>query len=214
MQDFAAMRKELLAVLRQQGISDNRVLAAMDCVPREKFVSADMLDEAYGNYPLPIGEGQTISQPYIVAMMTELLDLQSQDRVLEIGTGSGYQSAILARLAARVYTVENHPLLSQKAQSVLRELAYDNIEFFVGDGSVGWQEHAPYDAIIVTAAAPELPPALLAQLTEGGRLVIPVGNLFFQDLVRVVRQGDKYKETFVESVRFVPLVGEQGWHAE
>lgn len=211
MYDFVAMRNELVKVIRREGISDERVLAVIGRVPRESFIAEEMHSQAYGNYPLPIGEGQTISQPYIVAMMTELLCLQGNEKLLEIGTGSGYQSAILAELAAEVYTVENHLLLSQRAQATIRELGYGNIRFLIGDGSLGWEEHAPYDAIIVTAAAPELPSALLEQLVDGGRLVIPVGGVFFQDLVRVVREGDTYKQEYIESVRFVPLIGAQGW---
>jgi protein-L-isoaspartate(D-aspartate) O-methyltransferase len=197
--------------IARRGIQDERMLQAMREVPRHRFVPPDLWGAAYQDHPLPIGHGQTISQPYIVAYMTEMLDLTPDDRVLEIGTGSGYQSAILSRLAKQVYTIERIPELSSHAQEVLKELGYHNIHFRVGDGGYGWPEESPFDAIIVTAAAPETPPPLIAQLADGARLVIPIGPTGYQDLVRLTRRGERIHTEQLTPVAFVPLIGEHGW---
>jgi protein-L-isoaspartate(D-aspartate) O-methyltransferase len=202
----------LLVELRRQGIRDERVLAAIAKVPRERFVPEASRDQAWANVALPIGAGQTISQPYIVALMTAALELAGQERVLEIGTGSGYQAAILAELAAEVVTVERHPSLAVDAVKLLRELGYERVDVVVGDGTTGWPAHAPYDRIIVTAGAPSVPLPLLAELsTEGGRMVIPVGQADDQVLLVVERRGDRTTEQPLGPVRFVPLIGRAGW---
>lgn len=197
--------------LQHWGVRDRRVLAVMGALPRERFVPAAERSSAYYDGALPIGEEQTISQPFVVAHMTELLALQGDETVLEVGTGSGYQTAVLARLAAQVFTVERIASLSQRAGRILAELQIDNVHFHVGDGSLGWPEHAPYDAILVTCAAPQLPAPLLEQLADGGRMVTPVGPRGYQDLVRVVRQGDAFDEERLSPVAFVPLIGQYGW---
>ncbi|HWI41660.1 MAG TPA: protein-L-isoaspartate(D-aspartate) O-methyltransferase [Verrucomicrobiae bacterium] len=198
--------------LQSRGIVQEGVLRAMQEVPRELFVPEHLRMYAYEDYPLPIGEGQTISQPYMVAMMTEALQLGSGDRVLEIGTGSGYAAAVASRVAAEVYTVERLADLAVDAQARFRELGYDNIHVLVGDGTLGWPDHAPYDAVSVTAGAPEVPSPLLEQLADGGRLVIPVGRFaLIQELVRVRRTASGFEEEELGSVRFVPLVGAKGW---
>lgn len=197
--------------LVSRGIEDERVLAAMRKVPRHLFVPEDQQDSAYGDYPLPVGHSQTISQPYIVAYMTEALQLEGRERVLEIGTGSGYQTAILAELAREVFTVERIGELLGNAKQKLMSLGYRNIRFKVGDGTLGWEDHAPYDGIIVTAAGPEVPKPLLEQLAEGGRLVVPVGRRFNQRLVRVRKEKYSYREQPLMDVRFVDLVGLHGW---
>lgn len=191
--------------IEARGIKDKNVLEAMRMVARHKFVSEDMKSFAYNDEPLPIGEGQTISQPYIVAYMTEMLHLKKEERVLEVGTGSGYQAAILAEIAREVYTIEIIESLSLKAQEVLKELGYTNIYFKIGDGSFGWREHAPYDAIIVTAAPEKIPDALREQLKISGRMIIPVG-MTFQELVLITREKRKFKKKRLLPVRFVPLI--------
>jgi len=196
-----------------RGVHDPAVLAAMREVPREAFVDEGMRELAYEDHPLPIAEGQTISQPYIVAYMTEALELSGTDRVLEIGTGSGYAAAVLSRIVATVHTVERLADLANSARRRLEMLGYTNIVVHDGDGTLGWPEHAPYDAIVVTAAAPQVPKSLLAQLAIGGRLVIPVGpHLDLQTLVRVRRTGEHdYRNEELCGVRFVPLIGAAGW---
>ena len=204
----------LLAELRRQGIRDERVLGALGRVPRDRFVPEEHRAEAWANAALPIGAGQTISQPFVVALMTEALALRGPERVLEIGTGSGYQTAILAELAAEVVSVERHAELAAGAERLLRELGYRNVAVHVGDGTTGWADAAPYDRIIVTAAGPRVPPPLLAQLrADGGRMVIPVGEPHDQHLVAVDRDGDQTRETTLGPVRFVPLIGRAGWAA-
>jgi len=200
--------------LRARGIKDTLVLQAMGKVPRHVFIPPEYADSAYEDRPLPIGSGQTISQPYMVALMTEAMMLGGEERVLEIGTGSGYQTAVLAEIVPRVVTVERKPELSAGAAEALRALGYVNIEFFVGDGSKGCQARAPYDAILVTAGAPEVPDVLVAQLAQGGRLVIPVGNAFHQTLTRVVITAEGRRTERLEGCIFVPLVGEYGWKEE
>ncbi len=215
MRDFA---KERLAMVEEQlkrrGIRDGRVLEAMSKVPRHTFVPEAHRGAAYEDRPLPIGEGQTISQPYMVAVMTQSLELKGEERVLEIGTGSGYQTAILAELAKEVCTIERIPALLERAQSTLQSLGYENIFFKIGDGTKGWPEKAPFDGIIVTAGAPEIPQTLLAQLADGGRLVIPVGPRYTQTLYKVMRRGKNYQEEDITGCVFVPLLGEYGWKEE
>ncbi len=194
-----------------RGIRDPRVLAAMRKVPRHLFVDEALKDQAYGDYPLPIGEGQTISQPYIVALMTEALELKGPEKVLEVGTGSGYQAAILAELARWVYSIERYPSLAQRAKRILEKLGYHNVIIKVGDGTKGWPEAAPFDAIIVTAAGPKIPEPLLAQLKDGGRLVMPVGDEWSQYLIKVTKKGDELIKENLGAVRFVKLVGEYGF---
>lgn len=196
-----------------RGVHHPAVLAAMREVPRERFVDAGMEDAAYDDRPLPICERQTISQPYIVALMAEAAELRSGDRVLEVGTGSGYAAAVFATIADEVYTIERHAPLARGAERRLAELGYDNVHVLVGDGTRGWPGPAPYDAIIVAAGAPAPPRALREQLAVGGRLVLPVGELHFgQRLVRITRTGaEAYTHQDLGAVAFVPLVGEQGW---
>ena len=202
-------------VLRR-GVTDRRVLDAMHAVPREAFVPESLRDAAYSDKPLPIGEGQTISQPYIVGAMAEALRLGGDENVLEIGTGSGYAAAVLAHLARAIHSVERLPNLARRARDTLRRLGYDSVEVIEGDGSRGWVPAAPYDAIVVAAGAPRLPPSLCAQLRPGGRLVMPVADKDHgQVLVRVVRgDGDEDLVESLEPVRFVPLIGAEGWADE
>lgn len=207
-------RRELVRILESQGIQDPAVLEAVGCTPREKFLPETLRDQAYENRALPIGNGQTISQPFVVALMTEALQLTGREKVLEIGTGSGYQAAILSQLCREVVTVERIPELSRRAQVVLDMLGYDNIEYQVDDGSLGWPAGAPYDGIIVTAAAPQPPQALCNQLTLGGRLVIPVGDDESQQLQQITRRADRLETIPLCDVRFVPLIGVQGWAGE
>ena len=197
--------------IRARGVSDPLVLAAMSKVPRHLFVPEEYANAAYDDRPLPIGHGQTISQPYMVAIMTETLKLQGNERVLEIGTGSGYQSAILAEIAGHVVTVERKKELQAEAARLLRELGYVNIEAVLGDGSKGYPPRGPYDGIIVTAGAPRVPGLLVEQLAPGGRLVIPVGNTFHQTLTRVTKGDGGNTTEGLEGCVFVPLVGEYGW---
>lgn len=194
-----------------RGIHDPRVLDALRLVPRHLFVPSGLEREAYGDAPLPIGQGQTISQPYIVALMTALLEIGPADRVLEIGAGSGYQAAVLARLASNVITVERLPEVAARARRNLDRADVPNVEVLVGDGTRGRPETAPYQGIIVTAAAPQVPAPLLEQLADGGRLVAPVGGRELQELLRVVRRGDRFGYERAGPVRFVPLMGEHGW---
>ena len=215
MQDF---KKERLAMveeqLRRRGISDPRVLEAMAKVPRHLFIPENHRLAAYDDRPLPIGEGQTISQPYMVAVMTQSLELRGEERVLEIGTGSGYQAAILAELSQKVYTVERISSLTERARKILGELGHSNLSYRVGDGSKGWPEEAPFDGIIVTAGAPSTPETLKSQLAEGGRLVIPTGPRYTQTLYKVTREGGHFVEEEVTGCVFVPLVGDFGWKDE
>jgi protein-L-isoaspartate(D-aspartate) O-methyltransferase len=200
--------------LRKRDIHDRRVLEAMVAIPRHYFVPEEHRHLAYVDGPLPIGCGQTISQPYIVALMTQMVALKGDENVLEVGTGSGYQAAILGYLAGQVYTIERHPSLAKQAESVLKTLGYHNVHVLVGDGSLGWPENAPYQAIIVTAAAPKAPQVLLDQLDRDGRLVIPVGGPSYQFLERWRRQGDEFVSEELTPVAFVPLRGKWGWKDE
>jgi protein-L-isoaspartate(D-aspartate) O-methyltransferase len=213
MKDLEKARKIMIENhLKARGIKDPEVLRAMEEVPRHAFLPDNLAEFAYEDSPLPIGEGQTISQPYIVAVMTEMLELKKEDRVLEIGTGSGYAAAILSCIVDEVYTIERHRHLAESAKKVLRRLGYENIHVRHGDGSHGWPEHAPYDAIVVAAGSPDVPRSFKEQLAIGGRLVIPVGSSETQKLVRIRRTGaaDYGRENLL-SVRFVPLVGDEGW---
>lgn len=213
--DDASERRVMVeSQLRRRGITDPRVLEVMGRLPRHLFVSHEFRERAYEDHALPIEMDQTISQPYIVALMTEILELQPDDIVLEIGTGSGYQAAVLAELAKQVYTIERYEGLAERAKMILKELGYQNIEVIVGDGTLGLPDKAPFDKIIVTAGAPDIPTALLDQLKEGGRLVIPVGRRFTQTLRAVRKENQKIIEE--ESIRcaFVPLVGIHGWARE
>jgi protein-L-isoaspartate(D-aspartate) O-methyltransferase len=196
--------------LRARGVADERVLGAMSRVQRHEFTAERYRDEAYEDYPLPIGEGQTISQPYIVALMLEALALRPTDRVLEVGTGSGYVTALLAELAAQVVSMERYAALADEARDLLAHLGYRNVEVIVGDGSQGYPASAPYDAIIVSAAALEVPPALLAQLSEGGRMIIPVGSSDSQQLQLIHMSNGQPQTEFRELCRFVPLVVGKG----
>jgi len=197
--------------IASRGIKDSRVLAAMEKVPRHLFVPEEMRDRAYEDSPLPIGDGQTISQPYMVAWMTDLLHLKESDRVLEVGTGSGYQAAIICELAAHVYSIEKNPELAARAEGMLRSHGYINISFRVGDGTKGWPEEAPFDAVMVTAGAPSVPQPLLDQLDEGGRLAIPVGSKTMQMLTLITRKDGKLQAKQEGSCVFVPLIGRFGW---
>jgi protein-L-isoaspartate(D-aspartate) O-methyltransferase len=209
---FAAERENMVASqLRARGIHDERVLAAMERVPRHEFVAERFHDRAYEDHPIPIAEGQTISQPYIVAFMLESLALAPNSKVLEIGTGSGYQTALLAELSGHVNSIERIPRLAQEAQSTLARLGYRNVNIIVGDGSQGFPDAAPYDAIIVAAAAPRVPPALFAQLAKDGRMVIPVGPPDAQELQLVRELNGRPMIQRLEGCRFVPLIGAQGY---
>jgi protein-L-isoaspartate(D-aspartate) O-methyltransferase len=208
---LADERRRLIEHLRAEGIRDERVLAAMARVPREAFVAREQAGAAYENGPLPIGECQTISQPFVVALMSEALGLGGGERVLEIGTGSGYQAAILAELAGYVVSVERHRSLHEGAARVLAGLGYRNVELHHADGTLGWPAGAPYYGILVAAAAPEVPRPLTAQLAMGGRLVLPVGTAAQQRLVLLVREPGGIAQHDLGPVRFVPLIGAEGW---
>jgi len=208
--DFAAQRQRMVEQqLKPRGIKDDRVLAAMARVPREEFVPADERGDAYEDGPLPIGFDQTISQPYIVAFMTEQLRLRPSDRLLEIGSGSGYQAAVLAELVADVYTIEIVEPLAKTAEATLQRLGYKNVHLRVGDGYQGWPEEAPFDAIIVTCAPDKVPQPLVEQIKDGGRMVIPVGERFAQQLYLLEKKNGQLKESATLPVRFVPMVREQ-----
>jgi len=210
--DFSKAREEMINYqIKGRGIKDERVIWAMSVIPREKFVQAGDEREAYIDSPLPIGMGQTISQPYMVALMTECLSLKGNEKVLEIGTGSGYQAAILSKLAKEVYTIERFEVLAQRAEKIFQELDLKNIKVIVGDGTTGLEEYSPYDGIIVTAGAPEIPKILVEELVEEGRIVIPVGNSFFQDLLRGIKRKEKLEVQNFGGCVFVPLVGKYGW---
>jgi protein-L-isoaspartate(D-aspartate) O-methyltransferase len=213
MRDFEARARMVESQLVRRGIHDARVLEAMQQVPREAFVEAGYEDFAYDDSPLPIGEGQTISQPYIVAFMIEATGIAPGDVALDVGTGSGYAAAVMAQIAERVYTIERHASLARQAEQRFATLGYDNIHVRIGDGSCGWPDAGPYNAILVAAGAPQVPVALRQQLAPGGRLVIPVGGSpTIQRLLRVRRLDDAgYEEETLAAVRFVPLIGEQGW---
>jgi protein-L-isoaspartate(D-aspartate) O-methyltransferase len=197
--------------LRRRGIRDDRTLDAMGRVPRHRFVPPELIGEAYSDYPVPIGEGQTISQPYIVALMTEALALDRDTKVLEIGTGSGYQTAILAECGAHVWTIERSPRLAQRAQALFEELGYDHIQSVVGDGTLGLPDRAPFDRILATGSLPKAPEILLRQLIQGGIFVGPIGSMYGQQLVRIVYHPQRMVSEDLGPCRFVPLIGANGW---
>lgn len=212
--DFTKIRRLMVEnQIISRGIKDRKVIDAFLNVPREKFVPEHLIDYAYEDGPLSIGKGQTISQPYIVALMTEALKLKGGEKVLEVGTGSGYQSAILAEIGCNVYSVERIPELAQSAEKILKELGYD-VKIKVGDGTLGWEEFSPYDRIIVTAAGPDIPPSLCAQLKDGGYLIMPVGDRYFQDLILVKKTGSQMEKKNFGGCQFVLLKGAEGWKDE
>lgn len=209
---FANLRNRMVTEqIISRGVHDERVLEALRRVPRHLFVPDEYANIAYSDSPLPIGHGQTISQPYIVALMTELLELEGEENVLEVGTGSGYQAALLAFLAHQVHTIERHAELADKADEVLMSLGLTNVMVHVGDGSLGIPKYAPYQAIMITAAAPRVPQPIFDQLDEGGRLVLPEGGAGGQLLDRWRKQGGKYHQEHIAPVAFVPLRGQHGW---
>ena len=197
--------------LRGRGIRDERLLAAMGKVPRERFIAPEYAREAYADSPLPIGEGQTVSQPYMVAAMVEALEVHPSDRVLEVGTGTGYEAAVLADLAAEVWTIERHAQLADQARQILLQLGYENVHVICGDGSLGLPEQAPFDKIVVAAGAPQAPPSLIAQLAEGGTIVVPVGNRVEQQLQVARKIGGEMVTARQILCCFVPLLGAEGW---
>lgn len=212
--DLALQRSQMVEMqIIRRGITDQATLSALLEVPRHLFVPVSHRPDAYADYPIHIGKGQTISQPYMVALMTQAAQCNEDSRVLEIGTGSGYAAAVLSRVVQKVYTVERIPELTDEAKLRFAELGYDNIITHIGDGTLGWPEHAPYDAIIVTAGAPALPESLIDQLKVGGKLIIPVGATRQQTLMRYCKTSkDSYSTESLEVVKFVPLIGELGWH--
>ena len=210
--DYRLAREKMVkAQLISRGIQDPRVLEVMRTIPRDRFIEEALVGEAYNDHPLPIGNKQTISQPYIVALMTEALALKGTEKVLEIGTGSGYQTAVLAALADKVYTVERIRTLMIKARNILADIGFRNILFKAFDGTLGWKEFAPYDAIIVTAGSPKVPQPLLDQLQDGGRLIIPTGNKVSQDLIKITKTKGRFVQEDLGGCRFVNLVGVHGW---
>lgn len=210
-QSEAARQEMVERQIRQRGIRSPRVLEAMASVPRHLFVPAQLAINAYRDEPLPIGEGQTISQPFMVAAMAEALSLEGFEKVLEVGAGSGYQAAVLSHLAREIFAVESQPNLVAEARERLAQQGYSSVRIVEGDGSLGWPADAPYEAILVTAAAPSVPPPLVEQLAEGGRLVIPVGSAKDQELIRIVKNGAKVARQSLFACRFVPLLGRYGW---
>jgi protein-L-isoaspartate(D-aspartate) O-methyltransferase len=208
---FEQERADMLALLKQRGIRDELLLKAFQRVEREQFVLTAFVNRAYDDSALPIASGQTISQPYTVAFQTEKLQVGKDSKVLEIGTGSGYQAAVLAEMGCRVFTIERHIELHLQARKLLEKLGY-HVAARCGDGTVGWNEFAPYDGIVVTAAAPEVPQTLLDQLADGGRLVIPVGDLEEQSIRVVTRIGDRFESIDAHGFKFVPLIGKEGWN--
>lgn len=209
--EFRGARRRLVETLQDKGIKDLAVLRAIDQVPRHQFVPASVRHRSYEDSALPIGNGQTISQPYVHARALEQLMLTGRERVLEVGTGSAYQTALLAELAAQVFTIERYPALLDRARGMLAQLQIRNVSVLLGDGTLGWREYAPYDAIVVSAGAPAVPPALEAQLAEGGRLLIPLGDRDEQMLTLLVRRGPTLERRDICPVRFVPLIGAGGW---
>lgn len=212
MTDWGPVRARMVETqLAPRGITDHRVLEAMSTVPRHRFVGPGMEASAYGDHALPIGHGQTISQPYMVAVMTQELELSGVERVLEIGTGSGYQTAILAKLAEQVFSIERIGALAESARRLIEELGITNVAIQVGDGTIGWTEFAPYDRILVTAGAPNVPKSLIDQLADPGVMVVPVGTQGFQDLKIVIKEGGKTRARSGGGCVFVPLLGKEGW---
>lgn len=211
-QDYQISRKRMVAEqLIPGGVRDPRVLTAMAKIPRNLFVQEGMESQAYSDHPLHIGEGQTISQPVIVGIMTQALELKGHEKVLDIGTGSGYQLAILCELAREVYSIERIAKLSHRARRVLYDVGYVNFKLRIGDGTLGWPEAAPFDCILAAAGSPDIPRAYLEQLADGGRLVMPVGGEESQELILVVRRGNSFEKRIISGCRFVKLIGQQGW---
>ena len=210
---FEFERKEMVDLIRDRGVTDERVLVAMQKVERHLFVTEPFVNRAYDDSALPIGNGQTISQPYTVALMTEALHVGPDDKVLEVGTGSGYQAVVLATMGARVFTIERNLDLLAGARKIFDRMGY-RIASKGGDGTIGWNEHAPFQGIVVTAGAPGIPQPLLGQLADGGRLVIPVGDLDIQSLIVCTRVGEKYERREIRGFKFVPLIGKKGWSKE
>ncbi len=209
--EYRGARRRLVETLRERGITDLSVLRAFDMTPRHLFVPTGVVHRAYEDTPLPIGSGQTISQPSIHGKYLELLKLTGKERVLEIGTGSGYQTVLLAHLVAQVFSIERIPALMDKARDMIRRLAPNNVSLLLGDGTVGWREYSPYDAILVSAGSPSVPQPLVDQLAEGGRLLIPVGSKDEQALWMYTRRGEQVEAREIAPVRFVPLLGTHGW---
>ncbi len=207
---YKTERKEMVELIRHRGVKDENLLKVIERIPRHLFVTDLFIGRAYEDSPLPIGKSQTISQPYTVAVMTEALEIKKGSKVLEVGTGSGYQAAILAEMGVRVFTIERHMELLNASRKIFEKLGYPIVSK-CGDGTIGWAEFAPYDGIIVTAAAPEIPQALLDQLADGGKLVIPIGSMEFQDLHVVTRKKDKFLRKEICGFKFVPLIGKMGW---
>jgi protein-L-isoaspartate(D-aspartate) O-methyltransferase len=215
MVDFPKARLKMVEEqIFSRGIKDAKLITAMKKIPRHLFVEEALQNQAYNDHPLPIGEKQTISQPYMVALMTEALLLTVKEKVLEIGTGSGYQTAILAELSEKVFSIERIRPLALRARKLLYELGYFNVEIKIFDGTLGWMEESPFDAIMVTAGSPDIPQTLLDQLAMGGRLVIPVGDALVQDLIRVIKTEEGIKKEDLGGCRFVKLIGKYGWEAE
>ena len=213
LQEFRGPRRRLVEQLQDQGLRDLSVLKAISETPRHLFVPTGVRHRAYEDSALPIGNGQTISQPSIHARYLELLELTGKEKVLEIGTGSGYQTALLAKLASQVFTIERIGSLLERAKDILRQVGASNVSYMLGDGTLGWSQFAPYDAILVGAAAPEIPPAYIEQLAEGGRLLIPLGGREEQVLHLFTRRGDQLERKDIAPVRFVPLVGKHSWES-
>jgi protein-L-isoaspartate(D-aspartate) O-methyltransferase len=210
--DFKLARERMVKnQLMARGIRDERVLQAMGKIPRHLFIQEALAGEAYNDHPVPIGDKQTISQPYIVALMTEALELKGSENTLEIGTGSGYQTAILAELSSRVYTIERIKSLLVKARKLLAKMSYNNILFKAFDGTLGWKEYAPFDAIMVTAGSPNVPEPLKEQLADNGRMIIPVGDRYTQELIKITRKGENFDQEGLGGCRFVNLIGVHGW---
>jgi protein-L-isoaspartate(D-aspartate) O-methyltransferase len=213
--DFPKARLKMVEEqLTSRGIKDSRLIEAMKKIPRHLFVEEALQSQAYTDHPLPIGEKQTISQPYMVALMTEALLLTGKERVLEIGTGSGYQTAILAEMSEKVFSIERIRPLAIRARKLLYDLGYFNVEIKIFDGTFGWMEESPFDAILVTAGSPDIPQPLIDQLAPGGRLVIPVGDAFVQELFRVTKTEEEVKKEDLGGCRFVKLIGKYGWKTE
>jgi protein-L-isoaspartate(D-aspartate) O-methyltransferase len=214
-ESFQRERREMVdRQIAARGVQNPRVLEAMRKIPRHRFVPEAYRSAAYEDRPLPIGEGQTISQPYIVAVMTELLQPDPRDTMLEIGSGSGYQAALLSQLVSRVITLERLPAIAEQARKNLEALGISNVEVVVSDGTLGWPDQAPYNGILITASTPEIPPPLIEQLAEGGRLVAPVGGQGYQELIKVEKHQGKAEKTYHGGVVFVPLIGRYGWQKE
>ncbi len=210
--DFRIAREKMVKdQLVARGIKNKRVLQVMGKIPRHLFIEEALAGEAYNDHPVPIGEKQTISQPYIVALMTEALELKRDDNTLEIGTGSGYQTAILAELSSRVYTIERIEFPLMNARKILAKLGYTNILFKIFDGTTGWRKYAPFDTIMVTAGAPDLPKPLIDQLADNGRMVIPIGDRYSQEMIKIIRKGKSLKQKNLGGCRFVNLIGIHGW---